>query len=140
MLVGLCVRCNEPTNKPVSDVRDNVQRSSSNFIRRQYAEDLLGQSCNRSHRGVPSSSHMSATTYMPEEPLPSSENLWQRNSKLNMAMAKWQINLTQSSIRNARTMKRLACMCALFLPGTFYQRYSACCSSTSRWVRQPLVR
>ncbi|KAK3345004.1 hypothetical protein B0H65DRAFT_508797 [Neurospora tetraspora] len=43
----------------------------------------------------------------------------QRNGQLNMATAKWQINLTQASIRDAQTMKGLSFMGALFLPGTF---------------------
>nr|CAD21210.1 putative protein [Neurospora crassa] len=43
----------------------------------------------------------------------------QRNSQLNMATAQWQIDLSTTTTRDAKTMKGLAFMGALFLPGTF---------------------
>ncbi|EGZ70390.1 hypothetical protein NEUTE2DRAFT_158807 [Neurospora tetrasperma FGSC 2509] len=43
----------------------------------------------------------------------------QRNSQLNTAIAQWQIDLSTTTTRDAKTMKGLAFMGALFLPGTF---------------------
>lgn len=43
----------------------------------------------------------------------------QRNGQLNMATAQWQIDLSTTTTRDAKTMKGLAFMGALFLPGTF---------------------
>ncbi|KAK3490565.1 uncharacterized protein B0T23DRAFT_405395 [Neurospora hispaniola] len=43
----------------------------------------------------------------------------QRNGQLNMATAQWQIDLSTTTTRDSKTMKGLAFMGALFLPGTF---------------------
>lgn len=49
--------------------------------------------------------------------------LSQRSVELDMATAGWQIKLTQSSIRDATSMKGLAFMGALFLPGAFISSF-----------------